>query len=120
MSRAVIGARSSSAGPPAKVPGFISRNGPSALWGAANADGRLTDQPVIGGMIFIDLFGPDGVGHGQVTHVGIVEYVEGTTVAIVKGNGKPDPSIVTRTTIAFGRQINRPGRRGSKWNITVS
>ena len=43
-------------------------------------DGRFTQIPAVGDMIFIDLFGPDGVGHGQVTHVGIVEYVDGSTV----------------------------------------
>ena len=61
-------------------------------------DGRFTQMPAVGDMIFIDLFGPDGVGHGQVTHVGIVEYVEGSTVGIVQGNGKPAPSVITRTT----------------------
>jgi hypothetical protein len=49
-------------------------------------------------MIFIDLFGPDGIGHGQVTHVGIVESVIGDEIVIIQGNGKPDPSVVTRTT----------------------
>lgn len=53
-------------------------------------------------MIFIDLLGPDGVGHGQVTHVGIVEYIDGQTVGIIQGNGKPDPSVVTRTTYTLG------------------
>jgi hypothetical protein len=28
---------------------------------------------------FINLFGLDGIGHGQVTHVGIVESVDGMT-----------------------------------------
>jgi hypothetical protein len=51
--------------------GFIPRDGPSALYADAKADGRLTDQPVIGGMVFIDLFGPGGIGHSQVTHVAI-------------------------------------------------
>jgi hypothetical protein len=86
----------------AKVPGFISRDGPSALYADALQDGRLTQEPIVGGMIFIDLFGPDGVGHGQVTHVGIVEYVDGSTVGIVQGNGKPDPSVITRTTYQLG------------------
>jgi hypothetical protein len=86
----------------AHVEGFISRDGPSALYADAKADGRLTQEPIVGGMIFIDLFGPDGIGHGQVTHVGIVEHVEGTTVGIVQGNGKPDPSVITRTTYELG------------------
>jgi hypothetical protein len=86
----------------AKIPGFISRDGPSALSADAKADGRLSDQPVIGGMIFIDLFGPDGVGHGQVTHVGIVESVTGDELVIIQGNGKPDPTVVTRTTYKIG------------------
>jgi hypothetical protein len=86
----------------AKVAGFISRDGPSALYADAVADGRLTQEPVIGGMIFIDLFGPDGIGHGQVTHVGIVESVTGDELTIIQGNGKPDPSVVTRTTYKIG------------------
>jgi hypothetical protein len=57
-------------------------------------------------MIFIDLFGPDGLGHGQVTHVGIVESIEGltegSTIGIVQGNGAPDPSVITRTTYHLG------------------
>ena len=84
----------------AKVPGFISRDGPSALYADAKADGRLTQDPVVGGMIFIDLQGPEG--HSQPLHVGIVEYVEGTTVGIVQANGKPDPSVITRTTYELG------------------
>jgi hypothetical protein len=86
----------------AQVEGFISRDGPSALYADAVADGRFTQTPTVGDMIFIDLFGPDGVGHGQVTHVGIVEYVDGSTVGIVQGNGKPDPSVITRTTYELG------------------
>jgi hypothetical protein len=85
----------------AKVPGFISRDGPSALYGDAKTDGRLTDQPVVGG-IFIDLFGPNGVGHGQITHVVIVESVEGDVLHVIQGNGEPDPSVVTRTTYKIG------------------
>jgi hypothetical protein len=86
----------------AKVPGFISRDAPSALYADAVADGRLTREPVIGGMIFIDFFGPDGIGHGQVTHVGIVEYVDSDTIGIIQGNGKPDPSVVARTSYKMG------------------
>jgi hypothetical protein len=86
----------------AELPGFIPRDGPSALYADALRDGRLTQDPVLGGMIFIDLFGPDGIGHGQVTHVGIVEYVDGSTVGIVQGNGAPDPSVITRTTYHLG------------------
>jgi hypothetical protein len=86
----------------AKVQGFISRDGPGALYADAVADGRLIQDPVAGGMIFIDLFGPDGIGHGQVTHVGIVEYLDGVTVGIVQGNGQPDPRVITRTTYELG------------------
>jgi hypothetical protein len=86
----------------AQVEGFVSRDGPFALYADTVADGRFTQTPAIGDMIFIDLFGPGGVGHGQVTHVGIVETVEGiaegSTIGIVQGNGKPDPSVITRTT----------------------
>jgi CHAP domain len=86
----------------AKVSGFISRDGPSALYADAVADRRLTQEPVVGGMIFIDLFGPNGIGHGQVTHVGIVASVTGDELVIIQGNGKPDPSVVTRTTYKIG------------------
>lgn len=86
----------------AQIEGFISRDGPSALYADAVADGRFTQTPTVGHMIFIDLFGPDGVGHGQVTHVGEVEYVDGSTVGIVQGNGKPDASVITRTTYEVG------------------
>jgi hypothetical protein len=86
----------------ANVPGFISRDGPSGLYADAVADGRLTQEPILGGMIFIDLFGPGGIGHGQVTHVGIVESVTGDELVIIQGNGKPDPSVVTRTTYKIG------------------
>jgi hypothetical protein len=90
----------------AHVEGFVSRDGPSALYADALADGRFTQTPTAGNMIFIDLFGPDGIGHGQVTHVGIVETVEGlaegSVIGIVQGNGEPDPSVITRTTYHLG------------------
>jgi hypothetical protein len=75
----------------AEVPGFVSRDGPSALYADAVADGRFTDTPVTGGLVFIDLFGPGGVGHGQVTHVAILESVEGDVLTVIQGNGAPDP-----------------------------
>jgi hypothetical protein len=90
----------------AQVEGVVARDGPSALYADAVADGRFTETPAVGDMIFIDLFGPGGIGHGQVTHVGIVETVEGltegSTIAIVQGNGAPDPSVITRTTYHLG------------------
>ena len=39
-----------------------------------------------------------GYGHGQPTHVGIVESINGDELTIVQGNGDPDPSVVTHTT----------------------
>jgi hypothetical protein len=42
------------------------------------------------------------LGHGQVTHIGIVEYADGQTIGIIQGNGKPDPSVVLRTTYKIG------------------
>jgi hypothetical protein len=86
----------------AEVPGFKPADGPSALYADAVADGRFTDKPADGYMVFIDLFGPGGIGHGQVTHVGIVESIEGDAVNIIQGNGDPDPSVVTRTTYHLG------------------
>jgi hypothetical protein len=82
----------------AEVPGFKPADGPSALYADAVADGRFTDKPAVGYMVFIDHFGPGGIGHGQVTHVGIVESIDGDAVNIIQGNGDPDPSVVTRTT----------------------
>jgi CHAP domain len=86
----------------ADVERFISHDGPSALYADAVTDGRFTDKPAVGYMVFIDLFGPEGIGHGQVTHVGIVESIDGDAVNIIQGNGDPDPSVVTRTTYHLG------------------
>jgi hypothetical protein len=86
----------------AEVPGFKPADGPSALYADAVADGRFTDKPAVGFMMFIDLFGPGGIGHGQVTHVGIVESIDGDAVNIIQDNGDPDPSMVTRTTYHLG------------------
>jgi hypothetical protein len=85
----------------AHVEGFVSRVGPSALYADALRDGRLTQTPSVGDMIFIDLFGPE-IGHGQVTHVGIVEKITGDEILIVQGNGAPDPSVITETTYRLG------------------
>lgn len=82
----------------AGIEGFIPRDGPAALYADALADGRFTQTPAVGDMVFIDLFGPDGIGHGQVTHVGIVESIgDDGSLVILQGNGEPDPSVVTRT-----------------------
>lgn len=82
----------------AKVPGFVYRDGPAALYADAVSDGRITANPRPGDLAFIDLFGPDGIGHGQATHVGIVESVDGNDLTVLQGNGQPDPSVVTRTS----------------------
>jgi hypothetical protein len=86
----------------AEVPGFKPADGPSALYADAVADGRFTDKSAVSFMVFIDLFGPGGIGHGQVIHVGIVESIDGDAVNIIQGNGDPDPSMVTRTTYHLG------------------
>jgi hypothetical protein len=90
----------------AHVEGFVSRDGPSALYADAVAGGRFTQTPAVGDMIFIDLFGPGGISHGQVTHVGIVEtsegLAEGSAIGIVQGNGESDPSVITRTAYHLG------------------
>jgi hypothetical protein len=82
----------------AKVPGFIPRDGPSGLYADAVAEGRLTQIPTVDDIVFIDLFGPGGVGHGQVTHVAILEAIDGDVLTVIQGNGEPDPSVITRTT----------------------
>ena len=86
----------------AEVPQFKGSDSPARLHADAVADGRFTDVPVMGGLVFIDLFGPGGVGHGQVTHVAILESVQGDELHIIQGNGDPDPSVVTRTTYRIG------------------
>jgi hypothetical protein len=61
----------------------------------------VDSRPIIGGMIFIDLFRPGGIGHGQVTHVSIVEYVNGSTAGILQGNGNRS-NVIPRTTYELG------------------
>ena len=92
--------------------GFISPDR-SALDADAKADGHLTQEPVVGGMIFIDLFSPGGIGDGQVTHVGMVEYIEEMVVALVQGNGEPDPTVVTPTRKSTAPGIIRQRLRSS-------
>jgi hypothetical protein len=86
----------------AGVPGFIPRDGPSGLYADAVADGRFTQTPAVGDIVFIDLFGPGGIGHGQVTHVAILEAIDGDVLTVIQGNGEPDPSVITRTTYEMG------------------
>jgi hypothetical protein len=85
----------------AEVPGWESSDSPAELHTNAVNDGRITDSPLPGYLVFIDLFGPGGVGNGQISHVGIVESVEGDTIHTVEGNAD-DSGLVTRQTRHIG------------------
>jgi hypothetical protein len=69
----------------AKVEGFQSSDSPARLHTIAKEQGRLTDVPLPGYLVFIDLEGGNDV-NDYITHVGIVETVDGTTVHTVEGN----------------------------------
>ena len=56
----------------------------------------------LGYMVFIDLFGPGGIGHGQVTHVGIVESIDGDEFTSIEGNAAPMSEVVTRQVHRIG------------------
>jgi hypothetical protein len=81
----------------AQVPGFVGSDSPSRLYFQAKDDGRLTDNPVIGGLAFIDLQGNNNA-ENYITHVAIPESVDGDAVTVIQGNGAPDARVVTRAT----------------------
>jgi hypothetical protein len=85
----------------AKVDGFEQSDSPARLYAVAKEQGRLTDTPQPGYLVFIDLTGQN-FANEYVSHVGIVESIDGDAVNIIQGNGAPDPSVVTRTTYHLG------------------
>jgi hypothetical protein len=85
----------------AEVPQFEGSDSPARLYATAVEDGRITDTPEPGYLVFIDLTG-ENFANEYVSHVGIVEFVDGETFTIIQGNGEPDPSVVTRTTYRVG------------------
>lgn len=64
-------------------------------------EGRIVAEPYPGVMVFIDLTGQN-FANQYISHVGIVESVNGDEFVIIQGNGNPDPSVVTRTTYRVG------------------
>jgi hypothetical protein len=84
----------------AKVEGSEASDSPARLHTIAKGDGRLTDTPRSGCLVFIDLTGKNNV-NGYITHIGIVESVEGTTIHSIEGNAD-DSGLVTRQVRELG------------------
>jgi CHAP domain len=84
----------------AKVEGFEPSDSPARLHTIANDQGRLTDTPLPGYLVFIDLEGENDV-NDYITHVGIVESVDGNTVRTIEGNADGS-GLVTRQTREIG------------------
>jgi surface antigen len=66
----------------------------------AKEQGRLTDTPRPGYLVFIDLAGENNV-NDYITHVGIVESVEGPTIHTIEGNADKS-GLVTRQSRELG------------------
>lgn len=79
----------------AQVPGWKAGNGPAEMKGLAERSGRASETPIVGVLIFVDLLG-EGNPNDYVTHVGVVERVDGKSVFTIEGNAAPDTSVVTR------------------------
>jgi hypothetical protein len=84
----------------AKVEGWQSSDSPARLHTIAKEDGRLTDTPLPGYLVFIDLTGQNNANE-YITHVGIVESVEGTVIHTIEGNAD-NSGLVTRQTREIG------------------
>jgi hypothetical protein len=78
----------------AEVRGFESSDSPAELHTNAVNDGRITDAPLPGYLVFIDLMG-QGSANDYISHVGIVESVEVDTIVSIEGNAD-DSGVVTR------------------------
>jgi CHAP domain len=85
----------------AKIENWESSDSPARLYQLAKDDGRLISEPYPGVMVFIDLTGRN-FANQYISHVGIVESVNGDELVIIQGNGNPDPSVVTRKTYKIG------------------
>ena len=85
----------------AQIAGITSETSPAYLHTDAKLAGRLRNTPIPDGMAFIDLQGLDNATD-YITHVVIVESVDGNKVHVIQGNGNPDPTVVTRTTDTVG------------------
>ena len=84
-----------------QIAAFRSETSPAYLHTDAKLAGQLRSTPIPGGMAFIDLQGLDNATD-YITHVVIVESVDGNKVHVIQGNGNPDPTVVTRTTYTIG------------------
>jgi hypothetical protein len=73
---------------------------PARLHTIAKEQGRLTDTPRPGYLVFIDLAGENDV-NDYITHVGIVESVEGQTLHSIEGNADHS-GLVTRQARSLG------------------
>ena len=65
------------------VEGFEQSDSPARLYAVAKEQGRLTDTPQPGYLVFIDLTGQN-FANQYVSHVGIVESVDGATVQTIE------------------------------------
>ena len=77
-----------------------SSDSPARLHTIAKNEGRLTDTPLPGYLVFIDLTGGNNA-NDYISHVGIVESVEGTTIRTIEGNAD-DSVLVTRQIRQIG------------------
>jgi hypothetical protein len=81
-------------GEQAKVEGWQSNDSPARLHTIAKEQERLTDTPLPGYLVFIDLTGQNNA-NDYISHVEILESVEGTTLHTIAGNAD-NSGLVTR------------------------
>jgi hypothetical protein len=85
----------------ANVANFVPHDSPLALHNDALAEGRLHITPVAGDMVFLDLTGHGGHVAGPtdfyVSHVGIVEAVNGNELTTIEGNTDTTGTVQRKT-----------------------
>jgi hypothetical protein len=69
----------------AHIEGWQSSDSPARLHTIARDQERLTDTPLPGYLVFIDLTGENNA-NDYISHVGIVESVEGQIIHTIEGN----------------------------------
>jgi hypothetical protein len=84
----------------AHVDSFESSDSPAVLHTIAKEQGRLTDTPQPGYLVFIDLTG-ENFANQYISHVGIVESVDGKIIHTIEGNAD-NSALVTRQTRTIG------------------
>jgi hypothetical protein len=84
----------------AKVEGFQPNDSPARLHAIAKEQGRITDTPLPGYLVFIDLTGQN-FANQYISHVGIVESVNGDEFVSIEGNADSS-GLVTRQTRRVG------------------